>query len=289
MEVHFTYPDNHPEFGRRFFGFHKQFDLSYRFHLADLGLPFPAPFYPSPSAAVPPGHVSRPQGWQCNTCTALPLAFQGGNLAAYPTVQALGQAIVGWHNGIHGSLAGGFSCGTQTATGRGDMGCFTTSPRDPVFWRYHTIFNEVQEAWHALQDANVALVKDRSGSMPSTIPGLGITRLQVAKDAAQMFADMIDVTAGHRLGLVTFNSAATTNLGLTGAASFSSALGSAMSSVSAGGTTSIGAGLNAGQALVSGGAQPRKGLILLTDGRAHDRRRQPRRHEFVRRRLREPE
>ncbi|KAK3898044.1 hypothetical protein C8A05DRAFT_47533 [Staphylotrichum tortipilum] len=146
------------------------------------------------------------------------------------------------------------------------MNCFTTSPRDPVFWRYHSIFDEVQEAWHSLQDANVALVLDRSGSMSSTIPAFGITRLQAAKDAAQMFADMVDVTSGHRLGLVTFSNGPTTNLGLTGASTFSSALSSAMSSVSAGGSTSIGAGLNAGQALITGGTQPRKGIVLLTDG-----------------------
>ncbi|KAH6695221.1 hypothetical protein F5X68DRAFT_186713 [Plectosphaerella plurivora] len=264
---HCTYPDGHPEFGRRFFGFHKQFDLGYRFYLADLGFPFPAPFYPGPGVPVPPGHVSRPQNWPCNSCTSLPASFQGNALGGYPTVQALGNAVVGWHNSIHGALTGNFNCGSQTTAARGDIGCVGTSPRDPIFFRYHTIFNEIQDAWHSLQDANVALVMDRSGSMSSTIPNLGITRLQAAKDAAQMFADMIDVTEGHRLGLVTFSNAATTNLGLTNAASFSSALASAMSSVTASGTTSIGAGLNAGQTLVMGGPQPRKGIVLLTDGR----------------------
>ncbi|KFA46371.1 hypothetical protein S40293_09824 [Stachybotrys chartarum IBT 40293] len=147
------------------------------------------------------------------------------------------------------------------------MACFTTSPRDPIFWQYHSIFNEVQEAWHSLQPANVALVIDRSGSMASTIPSEGTTRLQAAKDAAQMFADMVDVTSEHRLGLVSFSNAATTNLALTSASSFSSALNTALGSVTANGLTSIGAGLNAAQAMVNGGSQPRKGIVLLTDGR----------------------
>ncbi len=266
---HCTYPDSHPEFGRRFFGFHKQFGLGYNFYLSSLGFPFVSTFYPAPNAPVPPSHVTRPQNAPCVGCASLPMNFRAppaGTLNTYTTVQALGQAIVGWHNNQHFSLSGGFSCGSQTSPARGDMNCFTTSPRDPVFWRYHSIFDEVQEAWHSLQDANVALVMDRSGSMSSTIPGFGITRLQAAKDAAQMFADMVDVTSGHRLGLVTFSSLPTTNLGLTGASTFSSALASAMSSVSAGGSTSIGAGLNAGQTLVTGGTQPRKGIVLLTDG-----------------------
>lgn len=266
---HCTYPDSHAEFGRRFFGFHKQFGLGYNFYLASLGFPFVQTFYPAPSAPVPPSHVTRPQNAPCTGCVSLPNNFRApplGTLHLYTTVQALGQAIVGWHNSQHGALAGGFSCGSQTTPARGDMNCFTTSPRDPVFWRYHSIFDEVQEAWHSLQDANVALVLDRSGSMSATIPAFGITRLQAAKDAAQMFADMVDVTSGHRLGLVTFSSGATTNLGLTGASTFSSALSSAMSSVGAGGSTSIGAGLNAGQTLVTGGTQPRKGIVLLTDG-----------------------
>ncbi|KAK4118855.1 hypothetical protein N657DRAFT_711497 [Parathielavia appendiculata] len=266
---HCTYPDTHAEFGRRFFGFHKQFGIGYNFYLASLGFPFVSTFYPAPLAPIPPSHVTRPQNAQCVGCTSLPNNFRApptGTLHLYPTVQALGQAIVGWHNNQHFHLSGGFGCGSQTTPARGDMNCFTTSPRDPVFWRYHSIFDEVQDAWHSLQDANVALVMDRSGSMGSTIPAFGITRLQAAKDAAQMFADMVDVASGHRLGLVTFSSGATTNLGLTGASTFSGALSSAMSSVSASGSTSIGAGLNAGQALVTGGTQPRKGIVLLTDG-----------------------
>ncbi|KAK4096813.1 hypothetical protein N658DRAFT_551871 [Parathielavia hyrcaniae] len=266
---HCTYPDTHAEFGRRFFGFHKQFGLAYNFYLMSLNFPYVDTFYPGPGAIIPPSHSSRPQNFPCVGCTSLPNSFRippVGSLNSFPTVQALGQAIVGWHNNQHFHLSGGFSCGSQTTPARGDMNCFTTSPRDPVFWRYHSIFDEIQDAWHSLQDANVALVMDRSGSMALTIPSFGITRLQAAKDAAQMFADMVDVTSGHRLGLVTFSSGASTNLGLTGASTFSGALSSAMSSVSASGSTSIGAGLNAGQTLVMGGTQPRKGIVLLTDG-----------------------
>lgn len=115
---HCTYPDSHPEFGRRFFGFHKQFDLGYRFYLADQGFAFPPPFYPSPGAPVPPGHVSRPQNWQCNFCSSLPTSFQVPALGGYPTVKALGDAIVGWHNGIHGALTGNFNCGSRSTAAR---------------------------------------------------------------------------------------------------------------------------------------------------------------------------
>ena len=65
------------------------------------------------------------------------------------------------------------------------MNCPAWSVRDPIFYRYHHIFDDVQDAWRTHQATDIAIVFDRSGSMSLPTSGGG-TRLDAAK--ATLFA-----------------------------------------------------------------------------------------------------
>ncbi len=250
--------------GNRFFGFHKQFLLAYDRYLASVGEPYIQTWEAAPNALIPPPHQGRPANTPCLTCLALPSSFRlpavGGTLDSFPTLTSIGDAIINWHNTNHGRVAASFAAAT-------DMNSPATSPNDPVFYRYHHIFDDVQDAWRTHQASDIAIVLDRSGSMNLPAVGGG-TRLQAAKDASSLFADLLENGSAHRLGMVSFSTAAsaTPDMPLTAVAGAPAAMTSALGGVSAGGSTSIGAGLSAGQALIAGGSNPRKAILLLTDG-----------------------
>src|SRR5690606_33188195 len=107
--------------------------------------PYTQTWVPAPGALIPPAHGGRPANAPCPTCVELADDFRlpaaGGTLDSFLTVDAIGDAIVGWHNTNHGRIgaSGGSSCSTPLGP-RGDMSCVALSPRDPIFYRYHHIF-----------------------------------------------------------------------------------------------------------------------------------------------------
>ncbi len=273
LNWHCTNPDNAgANWGNRFFGFHTQFTLGFDRYAASVGFPYTQTWVPSPGALIPPAHRGRAANAPCPACESLPNLFRlpaaGGTLDDFTTVDAIGDAIVQWHNRNHGNIgaAGGNTCVTAAGP-RGDMACVSLSPRDPIFYRYHHIFDDVRNAWRTHQPTDIVLVLDRSGSMSLPAAGGG-TRLEAARLAASMFADLLEDGSNHALGLASFSTTATSpvDLALTSVASAPAALNTALAGVTANGMTSIGAGLQAALSALSAGGNQRKAILLLTDG-----------------------
>jgi len=267
---HCSNPDHiGSNWGNRFFGFHKQFQLGYDRYLTSLGESHVQTWVAAPGALIPPAHGGRAANTACTACLALPNSFKlpaaGGTLDSFASVTAIGDAIVGWHNQNHGNIAA--AGGTGSCGGTPDMNCPAFSTRDPIFYRYHHIFDDVQDAWRTHQATDIAIVFDRSGSMTLPTAGGG-TRLDAAKSAAGLFADLLEDGSSHRLGLITFSTTASSpaTMPLTGVAGAPAALTTALAGVTAAGSTSIGDGLQKAATLVAGGSNPRKAMLLLTDG-----------------------
>lgn len=271
---HCTNPDHSgPNWGNRFFGFHKQFLLGFNRYRAANGFPYIQTWVPSPGALIPPAHGGRPANTPCPTCVALPNQFRlpaaGGTLDSFTSVTAIGDAIVGWHNTNHGRIgqSGGTGCVIPGQAPQGDMSCVAFSPRDPIFYRYHHNFDDVQNAWRTHQPTDIMIVFDRSGSMG--LPAVGApTRLEAARSAANLFTDLLEDGTSHRVGMVSFSTGASApaDLLLTAIAAAPAAMNGALAGLSAGGSTSIGAGLQQAQATLAAGGNPRKAILLLTDG-----------------------
>jgi hypothetical protein len=119
---------------------------------------------------------------------------------------------------------------------------------------------------------DVMLVFDRSGSMAASAPPIGRTKLDEAQDAAALFVQLVREGAGDRLGLVTFSSIASLDAPLGLAATAKPVLvgpppftGGDIGAISAGGSTSIGAGV--GAAILTMGSGPNdRAILLLSDG-----------------------
>ena len=79
--------------------------------------------------------------------------------------------------------------------------------------------------------------------------GGGRTRLDAAKSAATLFADLLEDGSSHKLGMVSFSTTASNppDMPLTGVAAAPAALSAALFSLVASGSTSIGDGLEKGQ------------------------------------------
>jgi hypothetical protein len=119
---------------------------------------------------------------------------------------------------------------------------------------------------------DVMVVFDHSGSMASSAPPAGRSKLAEAQDAAALFVQLVREGQGDRIGLVGFSTnadivaapapAATAKPALVGPAPFT---GGQIGSLGAGGATSIGAGV--GTALLSlGSTAHQRAILLLTDG-----------------------
>ena len=124
-----------------------------------------------------------------------------------------------------------------------------------------------------LPHSDIVLVMDRSGSMtlPSGMPG--ISKVQALKNAANEFIDLLDLSGGHRLGLVQFQSspvALTPVFDLQQLAATNVAQAhSAVNGIVAGGNTNIISGVNAaaGQLAAAAPAYPRQTIVLFSDGK----------------------
>ena len=153
---------------------------------------------------------------------------------------------------VGGPLASGAGCGVTYAPVAPIRSALTNPPAPPV-------------------PLDVMIVFDRSGSMGSTAPPAGRTKLAEAQDAASLFVQLVREGAGDRLGLVTFSSMATLVRGLAPAAAAKPVLvGPApftsgdVGAITAGGSTSIGAGVGISLFAYSGSND--RAMLLLTDG-----------------------
>lgn len=212
---------------------------------------------------------------RCPGCNVLFARFRVppvGTLDTFSSADELGIQLdfgSGWHGTFHAGVANAVDSGGNSCA---DINPPATSPRDAMFWRAHDALDEVHAAWLRLQPTDVVIALDRSGSMsqPSEADS-SVTKMDAAKSAAALFADLIEDEQGHTTGVVSYSSTASVppDLGLTAADStLMTTVQSAMGGISASGATSIGDGLiKAQDELISNGTNSRKAILLLTDGK----------------------
>ena len=119
---------------------------------------------------------------------------------------------------------------------------------------------------------DVMVVFDHSGSMAASAPPIGRSKLAEAQDAAALFVQLVREGQGDRIGLVGFSTmadlvvppapAATAKPALVGPPPFT---GGHIGAITAGGATSIGAGVGTALLLL-GGTGNRRAILLLSDG-----------------------
>jgi hypothetical protein len=165
----------------------------------------------------------------------------------------------------------------------------TCSPRDPMFWRLHKALDDTVRAWQENQALDVTVVLDRSGSM-GDLDSSGEAKIAVAYSALDLFADLLEDGAGHRIGLVSYAGNASNgalNMPLTDVDLAAGPLATVKSNIGLDpvGCTSIGSGIQgAMDQLCNGssdgetscdpvdghavpdGENPHKAILLLTDG-----------------------
>ena len=110
---------------------------------------------------------------------------------------------------------------------------------------------------------DVALVLDRSGSM-------GGNKITQAKNAASQFVGLFEGRMGDEIAVCSYSSSASTNFPMTEITSQQTIEDAviAISGISSGGMTSIGAGMQEGQVQLNNCALPNynQGMLLLSDG-----------------------
>ena len=271
---HCTNGPGSTNFGNRFFGFHKQFIFGYNHFLASIGEKSVKTWEPFHGHEIPPGHQNPPAldgrkpGTPCDNCIALPDKYRLPALSTtFLTIDALGRDLSpNWHGTNHINIAA--AGGTRTCSGAfPDMQCPDFAARDAIFYQYHHIFDDIQDAWRTFQPTDIAIVLDRSGSMGAPFTP-GVTRLEGAKDAAILFADLFEAGTNHELGMISFATTASSSpdMPLTIVSNAPAALSAALSGIVADGATNIGDGLLKAQNLINSGSRPRKAILLLTDG-----------------------
>jgi len=102
-------------------------------------------------------------------------------------------------------------------------------------------------------------------SLPTSGSG---SRLDAAKSVASLFTDLLEDGSNYRLGLVSFSTTASSpsDMPLTDVFGAPAALSAALASLIPAGLMSIGDGLQKAQTLIASGSEPRKVILLLTDG-----------------------
>jgi len=121
--------------------------------------------------------------------------------------------------------------------------------------------DDVEFTFSSTGGVDVALVIDRSGSMGS------YGYMEPAKDAAKTFVGLMEI--GDNVAVVSFSTDATINFALTTIESDATKTDAqnAISSINSTGSTSIGAGMQAGQGeLNKGNTSVHQGMVLLSDG-----------------------
>ncbi len=261
--------------------------------------------------AVGPVQACRPDNAPCPTCQAFPQCFflsGAGPLACpgapsascssgpivlphtaledFQSVEEITNLLdLSFHGNMHGAVGNAGPCS--------DINNPQCSVRDPMFWRLHKAIDDVVRAWQNVHAADVMLVIDRSGSM-NQLDSSGDPKLQVALEAADLFADLLEGAAPagqtNHVGIVSYASNAgnaALNLvppvaagpNLRGAGQpFPNTL-TAIAGAGGSGCTGIGAGVEAALAAICpggdcgsipdpppAGTNRRKGLLLLTDG-----------------------
>ena len=138
------------------------------------------------------------------------------------------------------------------------------------------IWEDVRTEPRPPRDVDVVVVLDRSGSM--SLPGRsGAPKMTEAKQAAALFVSLLTTAASHRVGLVSFSTAATpdrplanvnpgTKTALVGA--IPPATGGQIGGLTASGMTTIGGGLQTavGYFPVPGPGSNTRAVLLMTDG-----------------------
>lgn len=293
-------------YGRAFLAFHRQFIVDFDIKRLSIGLPRLEIWDPYEDAPVPgddetittaftncsdadmpnPGDNIRPAGAICENCDNLPSAYIGSNLDDFDSLGEVGFNLDTGPNSWHGSYHNGVR-----VLGCDDIGGFLHTPRDPAFWMAHKKLDEISRDWQALQAADVVIVLDRSGSMDDNCssttppPTESDCAINDAREAARTFANVVlDVrmdggapaAAQHRIGLVTFSSSASPELGLTAANGILSDDGidntpfeTALAGISTGGATSIAAGIREAMTMLNGIGDPNdhQAILVLTDGK----------------------
>ena len=243
---HCTFPAvNSPAWGAAFVGFHRQLILDYEIWRLGLGgdrVEIDSDYGPGAiipgddeTTSTPYTHCpeyptyERPAGAVCSGCMALPSSLNVLNIGSFASLGAAGAELQasGWHGSFHiNAGATGGPCNEVSST--------ATATRDPIFWMGHKKVDDIAMTWQRSKAADIVVVIDRSGSMnddcdntvdcsgPNSPADTGC-RLNAAKNAALLLADMLD-DAGvggsqHKIGLVSFASTASQDVGLTSASS----------------------------------------------------------------------
>jgi hypothetical protein len=244
----------------------------------------------------------------CEDCSDLPACFTVNttnttpcnpfgytNLDQFANADEIGIALdagsSAWHASFHGGIGDAdgdpTTPGVQACT---DIDSTSSATGEPMFWRAHQKLDDVLTDWQVRNAVDIVLVIDRSGSMSATVPD-GDTKLQKAVEASKLFGAMVRGSTNsieNRIGLVSFSSTATNEMGLTNSTAAISADGTSgtliteLNGISTGGATSIGSGIenamcmlcpdsdsdgdcDSGDCLVAPG-NPRKAILILSDG-----------------------
>ncbi|MFT3823304.1 MAG: vWA domain-containing protein [Chitinophagaceae bacterium] len=118
---------------------------------------------------------------------------------------------------------------------------------------------------------DVYIVFDRSGSMSMDAGTDGDTKLEEAKDAADLFVNLVKAGAEHKIGLISFSTTATHDKSLTTINSIVDKQAikgppGGIQAIAAGGNTSIGDGLEEAAAHFPSAGTNKRTILLLTDG-----------------------
>src|SRR5678810_8322 len=151
----------------------------------------------------------------------------------------------------------------------GDISYGTFRVKSPEACREWTIFVTASAAAGETTTATI-LVADRSGSMAEWSGIESLTRMQVLQEASSILVETLRI--GDGIGVVGFSTEANVAAPLTSIVSAEPTsvervnIKAKIAALAAGGTTSIGAGVELAAGMVSSDARPLRGIMVLTDG-----------------------
>ncbi|KAK0648402.1 hypothetical protein B0T16DRAFT_455880 [Cercophora newfieldiana] len=112
---------------------------------------------------------------------------------------------------------------------------------------------------------DVVLVLDRSGSMTLPDQGIGRVKMEVARDAAELFVQLLRPGLETRVGLVSFSSNAVLHQQIASVDDIKATVISKLGDIRPGGSTSIGSGLQMAKDMLAEGSDHCH-VLFLTDG-----------------------